>query len=247
VIGTNYGRVREDTLAVTVEGDAPTAKAPTMAGTTGVAVTGDGSQLSLTTRVSWPAATDPTSPIGGYELQRSMDGVTWLPVASTTAAVRSVAVRSLPFGVDHRFRLRARDTLGNWSPWVQAATTYRLTAVGDRSTAITYRNTWSRMTSSPATDRSITSSSRAGASARYQFTGRGIAVIAPTSATRGRVTVLIDGVSAGTIDLRSSSTLHRRIVFTRTFSTSGTHTIELRVQGTSGRPLVSIDGFVVVR
>ncbi|MGK2849476.1 MAG: S8 family serine peptidase [Candidatus Limnocylindrales bacterium] len=246
LIGTNYGRVREATLPVTVEGDAPTAKAPSMAGTTGVAVTGT-SSLALTTRVSWAAATDPTSAIGGYELQRSTNGVTWLPVASTTASVRSVAVRSLAFGVDHRFRLRARDTLGNWSPWVQSPSTYRLTAVSDRSTAITYRGTWSRMTSSPATDRSITSSTRAGASARYQFTGRGIVVFAPTSTTRGRMTVLIDGVNVGTVDLRSSRTLHRRVVFTRTFATSGTHTIELRVQGTSGRPLVSLDGFVVVR
>ncbi len=143
--------------------------------------------------------------------------------------------------------MRAVDTLGNWSPWVQAAGTFRLGATSDRNTAVSYRGTWSKTASTPATDGTIRTSTQAGASARYQFTGRGIAVIAPTSATRGKVTVLIDGVSAGTVDLRTSSTIHRRIVFSRSWAASGTHTIELRVQGTPGRPTVSLDGFVVVR
>jgi hypothetical protein len=112
---------------------------------------------------------------------------------------------------------------------------------------VTYRGTWSRTSSTPATDGTIRTATQAGASARYQFTGRGIAIVAPTSANRGRISVLIDGVNVATVDLRSSSTLHRRVVFSRTFSASGTHTIELRVQGTSGRPTVSLDGFVVTR
>jgi subtilisin len=247
LLGTNYGRVRETTLPVTVEGDLPTAKAPTMTTSTGVAVTGTTGELALTTRVSWPSATDPTSAIGGYELQHSTDGLSWTPVAATSASVRSVVVRALAFGPDHRFRVRAVDSLGNWSPWVEAASPFRLTSVSDRATALTYRGTWSRTSSTPATDGTIRTSTQAGATVAYQFTGRGIAVIAPTSTTRGRMTVLIDGVSVGTVDLRTSSTIHRRIVFSRTWAASGTHTIQLRVQGTPGRPMVSLDGFVVVR
>jgi hypothetical protein len=50
-----------------------------------------------------------------------------------------------------------------------------------------------------------------------------------------------------TVDLRTSSTQHRRVVYARTFGSSGTHTIEWRVLGTSGRPMVSLDAFVVLR
>ena len=248
IVGVNFGRIRETSLTVTVEGDLPTARPPVMVPVRGVALSNPlGEPFRLSTRVSWPVATDPTSAIGGYELQHSLDGTTWTTVATTTASVRSAIARSLAFGLEHRFRVRAVDTVGNWSPWVEAATTFRLTATGDRAAPVTYKGSWARMTSSPATDRTISTSRSAGASARYQFTGRAIAVVAPTSSTRGKVTVLIDGVSAGTIDLRTATTRHRRVVFARDFGASGTHTIELRVQGTAGRPMVSIDGFVVVR
>jgi hypothetical protein len=71
-------------------------------------------------------------------------------------------------------------------------------------------------------------------------------VVAPTSSTRGKARVYIDGVYRATIDLRTSTLQHRRVVYARTFSTSGTHTIELRVLGTAGRPMVSLDAFVVL-
>ena len=47
--------------------------------------------------------------------------------------------------------------------------------------------------------------------------------------------------------MRSSASVARKVVFARNWTSSGTHTIELRVAGTSGRPSVSLDGFVVLR
>ena len=61
------------------------------------------------------------------------------------------------------------------------------------------------------------------------------------------VGVYVDGVYRGTIDMRSSVSVARKVVYARHWTTSGTHTIELRVAGTSGRPSVSLDGFVVLR
>jgi hypothetical protein len=72
-------------------------------------------------------------------------------------------------------------------------------------------------------------------------------VVAPTSSLRGKATIYIDGVYKVTIDLRSSSYVYRRIVYVGNWSSVGTHTIELRVAGTSGRPTVSLDGFVVLQ
>jgi hypothetical protein len=120
-------------------------------------------------------------------------------------------------------------------------------AVGDRSSSLVYRGTWRQNASGPATDDSITTSTQTGAYVRYRFTGLGVAVVAPTSATRGKANIYIDGVYRATIDLVSSTTQHRRVVYARSFGSSGTHTIELRVLGTSGRPMVSLDAFVVLQ
>ena len=74
-----------------------------------------------------------------------------------------------------------------------------------------------------------------------------MAVVAPTSSTRGKVSVYIDGVYRKTIDLRTSTLHHRRVVYAIDFGVSGTHTIQLRNLGTSGRPMFSLDAVVILR
>jgi hypothetical protein len=158
-----------------------------------------------------------------------------------------VAFRGLGFSVTQGFRVRAQDSDGDWSPWVATAVSILPTAVNDRSSGLVYHGTWCQMVSSPATSGSITTSTQRGAFVRYRFTGLGVAIVAPRSATRGKASVYIDGVYRTTIDLWASTTQHRRVVYARSFGTSGTHTIEWRVLGTSGRPMVSLDAFVVLR
>ena len=36
----------------------------------------------------------------------------------------------------YRFRVRAQDSAGHWSPWVEAASPTRIYGVDDRSTAV---------------------------------------------------------------------------------------------------------------
>jgi len=76
------------------------------------------------------------------------------------------------------------------------------------------------------------------------FSGRGVAIVAPVGPTRGRATVYIDGVYRGTVNFRASAGQSRKIMFSTAWTTSGTHTIELRI-GTTGR--VDLDGFVILR
>ncbi len=59
--------------------------------------------------------------------------------------------------------------------------------------------------------------------------------------------VSIDGslVSSARIDLRAARLLPRRIVFNKTFSTPGLHTIKVVVAGTRGRPRVDVDAFLL--
>jgi len=248
VNGTNWGRVKSTTVTVVVSSDLPTAKAPTVSIATNISLgrLSDGTN-TVTLRASWPAATDPSDQIVGYEVEHNVDGGTFGGTISTTAGTRTAAFRSLAFSVTHGFRVRAQDSDGDWSPWVENAVSVVPTSVGDRSSSLVYYGSWRQNVSSPATDGSITTSTQRGASVRYRFTGLGVAIVAPRSATRGKASIYIDGVLRTTIDLYASTTQHRRVVYARSFGTSGTHTIELRVLGTSGRPMVSLDAFVILR
>ncbi len=248
VNGTNWGRTKSTTLTVQVAADLPTAKAPVVsvlsASSLGRSSTGAN---SVTLRASWSAATDPSDRIVRYEIERNANGGAWGWTKATSASVRSTSFSGLAFGTTYRFRVRAQDSDGDWSPWAISGVALTPALVSDRSTLVTYRGAWTRAASTYATNGGITTSTQAGAAARYRFTGRTVAVVAPTSSLRGRATIYIDGVYKATIELRTSSYIYRRVVYVGNWSAVGTHTIEMRVVGTSGRPTVSLDGFVVLQ
>jgi hypothetical protein len=52
-------------------------------------------------------------------------------------------------------------------------------------------------------------------------------------------------VLKATVDLYSATTLRQRIVWSANYSTSATRTVTIKVLGTSGRPRVDVDGFIV--
>jgi chitodextrinase len=244
---TNQGRVATQTLELKVTNDLPTAAAPiatTRVGST-VSLNADGTPNKLPMRISWPAATDPSSAIAGYELQLRRDGGTWSAPIGTTAGDRTVDFSGLSLASRYEFRVRARDAIGNWSAWAAGAPVV-FRAVSDRSLAVHYGGTWSRTDVSTGTNRVWTSSTRNGATATYTFTGRGIAVVMPRGTSRGKVSIVLDGKTVATVDTHASSSQPRRVVFRRDWLTSATHTIVVKVQGTSGRPTVSVDGFVAL-
>lgn len=57
----------------------------------------------------------------------------------------------------------------------------------------------------------------------------------------------IDGQKVADVNLYSKTTQWRRTVFNTSWATSGTHTLEVRVSGTAGRPRVDVDAFIVIR
>ena len=248
VIGTNWGRVKSTTVTVEVSSDLPTAKAPSVSIATRISLgrLADGTN-TVTLRTWWAAATDPSDQIVGYEVEHNVNGGAFGETVSTSATVRTTTFRGLGLSATHGFRVRAQDSDGDWSPWVASAVAVTPSAISDRSTSLSYRLTWRRDLRSLATNGTITTSSTTGASVRYRFTGRGVAVVAPTSSTRGKARIYIDGVYRATIDLRTASVLHRRVVYATSFGGSATHTIELRVVGTAGRPTVSLDAFVILQ
>ena len=83
------------------------------------------------------------------------------------------------------------------------------------------------------------------ASARFTFVGSKVAWYGPTGPTRGKARIYIDGKYARTVDLRASSFRARNRLFSRSWSQPGSHTLTIKVVGTSGRPTVAIDEFLV--
>jgi hypothetical protein len=193
-------------------------------------------------RLSW-AGTDDGSGVAGFEVAVSRDGGGWTPVALSAASGTSATI-SLARSGTTRYRVKAIDRAGNWSPWVEGPV-LRPVFVDDR--AATIRGSWTRRSSSAWLLGSTRTSFSRGASASYTFTGTAIAWMAAVGPTRGRATVSIDGRIIGTVDLRASTVQTRRQAFTWATRTPGPHTIRIVVSGTAGRPRVDVDGFLVIR
>ena len=235
------GRKRSGAATVAVVNDAPTAVAPRIALVAG-------KTLGTTTTpvvVSWPAAKDPTSAIGGYELEMRTNGGSWTKAGSYAAGVRSAAV-NVTTGASIQARDRARDVLDNWSPWASGVT-MRTVLTQDSSTAVKYGGTWRRVSYANASGGTATYSTRSGASAKVTLTGREYALVMPVGPTRGSFRVYVDGVSKGVVSAYRTTALSRRVLWRGTFSTSASRTIEIRNLGTVGRSRVDLDAVLVLR
>jgi len=83
----------------------------------------------------------------------------------------------------------------------------------------------------------------AGSTYTFTATGNTIYLIGSRGPGYGRFQVSIDGGAySGLIDSYSTSSQVRRVLYSRVGLSNTVHTIRVRVQGTSGRPYIGIDG-----
>jgi hypothetical protein len=228
------------TFIASTDGTPPTATAPTLTPRTNVPLAGS----SLPVTIAWSGTDAGGSGIAGFQLSRSTDGgATW----STPLAIAGTSITTtVPTGGTVRFRVKAVDVATNEGAWATGPVlTPRL--VQQTSSAITYRRTWAKQSSSSYSGGSVRYSTKTGASATYKVTSRSIALITTKSPKRGKVKIYVNGALAATVDLKSSSTQYRVVAWQRTFSTSASRTIKLVVVGTSGRPRVDLDAFAYVK
>jgi hypothetical protein len=61
------------------------------------------------------------------------------------------------------------------------------------------------------------------------------------------VDVYLDGVKVGTVDLLAAADSPRLVVFSRRFTTVGTHTLVLRNRATTGRRDANVDAILLLR
>ena len=223
--------------APTPPGKPVTAPQPSLRFRTGSQVASSGATPA---RIGWPALSGATA----YQVQLRRAGGGWVNV-SLPSARSLLANVVLANGASYETRLRARLSSGIWTGFRYGSVT-TVRRLSETSAGPVWTGPWRRVARAGALGSYVRTSSTAGAAVTYRFYGRSIALLAPRFSTAGRALVTVDGRS-WTVDLRSSSTQTRRIVFQTSWSAPGTHTIRVRVLGTAGRPRVDIDGFSILR
>ena len=211
-----------------------------------------GSTLNTSTvpvKLSW-SATDGGSGLVKYELQQSTNGGAYANVSLPSATATTRTVTLAPDNATYRFRVRAQDGAGNLSQWSEGPE-FVVNAHQETDTGISYAGSWTQQALDSAYGGGVSyAQSLKGDSARFSFVGRSIAWAAPKDVDRGRAEVWVDGVRVQTVDLYASSSQPRKIIFGKSWTTAGSHTIEVRALGTrnasSSGTRVDVDAFVVL-
>jgi hypothetical protein len=196
-------------------------------------------------QVKWTsAATD----VDYYELQMSTNnGGSWSNVTLPNPANKGVQT-TMPLGKNVRFRVRATDLSGNTGNW-RSTPTVTIYGRQETSAAIVYTGTWQGPVAVPG---SYGAKSRYtavnGRVAAITFTGTEFAWVSTLGPNRGKAEVWLGATKLGTVDLYSATTRTRSVVFTRSWATSATRTIEIRVLGQHTAPStgnrVDLDGYL---
>jgi hypothetical protein len=230
----NWSTVLTDTIVL--DSVAPGATAPGNAFIAGASL--DAGRTLI--RLSW-TGTDVTSGIARYEIGQSTDGAAFAIIGASPSSPNSS--QALATGHTYRFRVRAVDRAGNVGPWLTGRDV-RLSAAQESSSKITYSGTWRAGSNSGFWGGKTRYASKVGAKATFKITGRSFAWIATTGSTRGSARIYVNGRLVQTVNLHAATTHDRRVVFVKTWATSSTRTIVIRVRGTSGHPRVDLDGLV---
>jgi hypothetical protein len=117
----------------------------------------------------------------------------------------------------------------------------------DSSSLAKYTGTWSLVSSGSASNGRFHRSTRAGASIEFKTTARAIAVVGRKGPSNGQAKVYVDGAYVQTIDLRRSSVQSKVVVFNKSWSVNGLHSVKLVVVGTAGHARVEVDAFAFLR
>ena len=192
--------------------------------------------------IAWPASTDATG-IESYRVRfRKTGTTTWTTIAGATTSLSATAF--LTYSQPYELQVTARDRGANTTTTTVAFTPTRYT---ESSSLATYTGSWSLVRSSSYQGGKARATTTAGKKVSYAITGRSIAWVAATGPTRGSAKIWVDGVYAGSVSTRASTTSYRKVVWSRSWAAAGPHTVTLVVSGTSGHPRVDVDAMIVAR
>jgi Kelch motif protein len=211
-------------------------------------------------RLSW-AATDPGG-IHRYAVQERTNGGAWAsPDQNVEPPWATSFDVSLAYGVTHQFRMQATDNYANVGTW-HAGAAFSVAKTEDARPSITYGGSWNVDATSAfaslASGGALHDSAATGDSARFTFTGSAVGFAAPTdlNAGLGKVRIYVDGTLRATVDENRPTAVDEdpftgedvdgsSLLWGTSWTTTGTHSVRLVVAGTSGRPRVNVDAFLV--
>ncbi len=226
---------------VVVDRTAPAAIVATWAPTTAVALP---SPSSVSVRLTWSTVTDPSG-IVEHQVRRSTDGgSTWTTFPGTTTGTSYIVTPTT--GQATRYCVVAVDGAGNQSACV-AGTPVTASIVQQTAASISYAGTWSTQASAGFSAGSLKYATAAGASATATFTGRSIALVTTVAANRGKVKILQGSTLLAVVDLAAGPRGNQRVVWQKTWPTAVARTIRIVGLGTTGRPRIDVDAFVILR
>ncbi len=185
--------------------------------------------------------TDATSGVNHYTLSVSKDGGAYTQVATpaTTSSVQNIAP-----GHTYQYKITATDNAGNTSA-AKTGSIYKLSLAQENSSAIKYSTGWKRQKLTGAFGGQVEYATAAGKTATLTIKGTQIAWVSTQGPTRGSASVKLDSGSAKTINTHTSSPKTAEIVDVVS-AAAGSHTLVIKVLGTSGHPRVDIDAFLIL-
>jgi hypothetical protein len=193
--------------------------------------------------ISW-SASDALSGIARYELSRRIGTGSWTSLSATLTSP-AMTVTVTPGSTVYQFRMRGWDKAGNVSAWVYGAS-FTVPRYQNTSSSIVYGGYWATSSSSSYSGGSERYTGTGGRSATFTFTGRAFGWVASVGPSRGKARVYIDGTWITDVNLYSSSTTYRKVVYTYYWSTSGLHTFRIVDLGTAGHSRIDLDAILVV-
>ena len=226
-----------------IDRTAPSATAPKVTLRAGVTLPSASATVAVPGMLALSGTDRGGAGVRSYDIKRSVDGGAYGYLATNVTA-GSLPVSLTP-GHSYSFSVRARDNAGNVGGWVRGPTIRAY--LPQQTTAITWKGTWHNVTDPRFSGGSASAALGAGASATYSFTGRAIAWVTTLAPTRGAARVYVDGTLVTTLDLGAPATTFGRVVFAKTWSASGFHTLRIVVVGTLTRPRIDLDALEVLR
>jgi hypothetical protein len=193
--------------------------------------------------ITWNAATDSGSGVASYQLRRKAGKNPYHVINGEGVAASSTD--QMRKGTNYRYQARSIDNAGNASTWSEELVC-KAVIRQESSSAVTRSGKWSSKSVSGASAGGVLRSSQPGAWVRTTFTGFAIGWVSSLGPTMGSADILVDGIKVDTVNLYRSSASTRQIVWSKSFAAGGTHTLQVRVVGSSGHPAVDLDGFVVL-
>ncbi len=202
--------------------------------------------------VTW-SASDDGGQIVSSELQRLGGDGSWHDVPLSDRSAQHVGLR-LKFDKRTQFRVRVTDNDGNVSSWV-VGPTYHLMTYNERSPDLVVGGRWLVHAQRNAIGGHYARSNiKAGAELRIDlaFAGIQVAWVGQTESMGGRADISIDGAPLASIDMHSSTTRPRMVMFVSAPASGPIDTPPaertIRIHNVSGgaRPIVNLDAFLVL-